>query len=60
MLYTAHRGEQVHSDRVGSVRAECPESEVCFPWLEPHIDSLIRYAGEALRARRKTGNMFQT
>lgn len=32
-LYTANRGEQVHSDRVGSVRAEGPESEVCFPWF---------------------------
>lgn len=25
-----------------------------FPWLQPHTDPLIRYAGEALRVRRKT------
>ncbi len=50
VLYTANRGEQVHSDRVEAVRAEGPESEVCFLWfpmvLEPHIDSVIGYVGE--------------
>lgn len=25
-----------------------------FPWFQPHTDPLIRYAGEALRVRRKT------
>lgn len=30
-----------------------------FPWFQPHTDPLIRYAGEALRVRRKTAGGWE-